>query len=62
MDPTACLYAMIGAMDPTDPYATETAKGYARDLLDWLALGGFPPEGYTWEDARGMAIACLTGR
>jgi hypothetical protein len=41
MDPTACLDLILSHLREGEP--VEAAES-ARDLLDWLEKGGFPPD------------------
>jgi hypothetical protein len=56
MDPTACFRAMCTTTDDDE------RKELGAALLDWLQRGGFPPDGESVADARGMAYAAITGR
>lgn len=53
MDPTATLNLIYDAMDLGDMDAAEDA---AKDLLDWLNKGGFPPTGLTAKQARHLCL------
>jgi hypothetical protein len=56
MDPNTTIKALFAARIDGD---VATAQELARGLLGWLDRGGFPPEGFTIEEARIEALDVL---
>lgn len=56
MDPNATLAQMCATYDDDE------RRELGLALLNWLQMGGFPPDGYSRSDARAMATAAITGR
>jgi hypothetical protein len=56
MHPDNCLTAML---DATCNGERGRAYRYAKDLLDWLDNGGFPPSRHTVNSARALAVETM---